>query len=350
MMKIEQKKIFLSHASKDKPLADKLVDLLTLGCAVDPNDILCTSLEGKGIPAGTSSFIQFLRAQIQKPDLVILLLSENFFASQFCVCELGAVWGMDLSYFPIVVPPLDKTKLKAVLAVAQAGDILNTTWLDELRDGVKEKVNVSVRTATWTVKRDEFLKTAEKTIASLPQPSLVPVEKLKEAEERYQVALADVQSKGEEIDLLKAHIDELEKCKDATQVKAITRKYSTAEEEFTRLRKQAQRSLTKLERATCLAIFWEFRGHDYAPSGDNEWEDVKVADSQDQIEVDEDNSMVTPNDDHPLVREAKSSLYTIEKFLHAEEQLKFIEALEKEHKFVIRLGNKDFWSEFLVKV
>ena len=155
---MQQKKIFLSHASKDKSLAESLADLLTAGCAVNPNDILCTTLEGKGIPAGTSSFIEYLRQQIQKPNLVILLLSENFFASAFCLCELGAVWGMDLPNFPLVVPPLDKGDLKATLAATQAGDVTNPSYLDELRDVVQRTLGTSVPTPTWNVKRDAFLK------------------------------------------------------------------------------------------------------------------------------------------------------------------------------------------------
>ncbi len=52
-----EKSIFISHTSKDKELVDKLVDLLTSGCGVDPNIILCTSLEGKDGRIGRISCI-----------------------------------------------------------------------------------------------------------------------------------------------------------------------------------------------------------------------------------------------------------------------------------------------------
>jgi len=347
---MKQKKIFLSHASKDKPLADKVADLLTHGCDVSPNEILCTSLEGKGIPAGTSSFIEFLRGQIQQPELVVFLLSQNFFASHFCLCELGAVWGMSLPFFPLIVPPAEKSQLKAVLAVAQAGNINDKAWLDELRDDVRKKLSVSVPTATWNVKRDAFLKGAAEIIKNLPQPATVELEKLQEAQAQYQAALAEVEAKEREIGQLKNQIAELEKCKDAAQVNAINRKYSTSDDEFDQLCKRAKKSLNRLKRATCIALFFEFRNRDYVPSGEDAWEDVKSAHSVQQIEVDEDNNVVTSNDDHPLVTEAKAALYALEKFLDGKQQIKFVESQTKEHKFPIALGNKDFWSEFLVEV
>ena len=129
-MALKKTRIFISHALKDKALADKLVDLLTSGCAVSPNDVLCTSLEGKGIPPGTPSFIAYLQEQLQNPELVILLVSENFFASPICLCELGAVWGMGLPNIPLVVPPMKKSQLKATLALVQAGDITSSSYLD----------------------------------------------------------------------------------------------------------------------------------------------------------------------------------------------------------------------------
>jgi hypothetical protein len=52
IMVAQQKPIFLSHSYHDKALAEKLVTLLTNGCDVSRNAILCTSLPGMDIKVG----------------------------------------------------------------------------------------------------------------------------------------------------------------------------------------------------------------------------------------------------------------------------------------------------------
>jgi len=247
---MQQKKVFLSHASKDKLLADRLADLLTAGCAVAPNEILCTSLEGKGVPAGAPSFIEYLRQQVQEPNLVIPLLSESFFDSDFCLCELGAVWGMGLPSFPIVVPPMDKGRLRATLAVTQAGYVTSASYLHELGDAVSSRIGTSVPTSTWSVKRDAFLNGLDELLKSLPGPTSVSADRLREAQDQYQVALKEIAKKENEVNSLKHRVADLEKCKDKAQVRAADRDHSSSHERFEKLVDAAKTALRKLRTAT----------------------------------------------------------------------------------------------------
>ncbi|HUU17854.1 MAG TPA: TIR domain-containing protein [Sedimentisphaerales bacterium] len=347
-MQIENKTIFLSHALKDKVLADKLADLLTNGCAVDPNNILCTSLEGKGIPAGTPNFIEYLREQIREPRLVILLLSENYFASLFCLCELGAVWGMGLSCFPLVVPPTNRSKLRATLAVTQAGDITSQSYLDELRDMVKDKVRRHVPTATWSVKRDAFLNGLDDLIKSLPSPTHVPLEKLKAAEDKYKAALEDIRNKEKEIRTLKAQISDLEKCKDCDQVSAVARKYSTDDKVFGELCANTRSALENLEYATMVTLFWSIRGDNYRPKGRDEWDEVREAETREEVYVDDD--CCDLNEDHPRVEKAQEALDELQNFLSELKNPELKQRFERENEFPLSLTNKDFWSKFLARI
>jgi hypothetical protein len=84
------KSIFVSHAVADKEVADCVVDLLDTAMGIDVlKNVFCASPEGIKIPAG-SDFKQFIKEQIQEPQIVLLLISQNYFASQFCLAELGA--------------------------------------------------------------------------------------------------------------------------------------------------------------------------------------------------------------------------------------------------------------------
>ncbi len=342
---MQQKEIFLSHASKDKALADKLADLLTSGCDVSPNKILCTTLEGKGIPAGTSSFIEYLRQQIQKPRLVILLLSENFFASHFCLCELGAVWGMDLPSFPIVVPPLDKGKLKATLAVTQAGDVTSASYLDELRDKVQSTLGASVPTPTWNVKRDSFLNGLADVLSSLEGPSSVPAESLKAVEEKYQAAMTEVGNKEKEARTLRNQIDDLEKCKDSDQVRLVDRKYSSSQEQFEKLVALLKTAFGKVRRATISAIFCERRDEFCHWADRDEREDVREAEQRQEVIVYNDH--YTPNPEHIRVAKARDALRELDQFLRDKSQTDLIAKLEGDYEFPINLKNKEFWHRVL---
>lgn len=347
-VEVKPKAIFLSHASKDKALADMLADLLTSGCAVNPNDILCTSLEGKGIPAGSSSFIKFLHGQIQNPKLVILLLTENFFASHFCMCELGAVWGMELENFPLVVPPIERGKLKAVLTVAQAGEINNPASLDELRDAVKKLLGSEVPTATWTVKRDAFLGGLNEIIKSLERPGLVSAEELKAAKELYQAAMVEIGNKEKEAKAFKAQIADLEKCKDREQVKTVSRKYSNDQEQFEKLVNAAKNALQKIRNATAKAVFCDLRGECSFWEGEDEFASVEEASQLLEVQIFYDQrSFCKPKPEHIRVKKAQDALREIADFLKDESHYDFAVKLEEQFEFPINLGNKELWDKIL---
>jgi len=346
-----KKKILISHAAKDKSLADQIVDrLLNNGCDVPVSEIFCTSLEGSPIPPGSKNFIEVIRQNIQDPSLVILLLTENYFCSTFCQCELGATWAMDLPTFPLVVAPINKATLKATLAVTQAGDIDNASYLDELRDAVKACHGSEVKTARWNVKRDLFLKELPQVLAKLPKPTQVPADKLLEAEQKYDEALKELEADEEKISALNAQIAELKKCKDAVQVKAVTQKYSTSEKEFGGLQQKAQRALEKLQRATRVTLFRELRGDGYFPEGDEEWRDATAAEAVEQVKIHHGENSVASRDDHPRVREAEAALRELKNFLQDEKHANFVIGLEKEQKFPISVSNKDFWNAFLANI
>src|SRR5947207_2675047 len=120
MPRNRSKAVFVSHAACDKAIADKVVDLLNTGMGIDvQNDVFCTSLEGLKIPAG-EDFKNFIKVQIQEPKIVLLLIAQNYLASQFCLAELGASWAMSHRVIPILIPPIRFEDMKAVLSNVQS--------------------------------------------------------------------------------------------------------------------------------------------------------------------------------------------------------------------------------------
>ena len=81
-------KVFISHATDDKSLADALSDLIEAGIGLTHNQVFCTSIAGQGIPAG-QDFKHHIHNELANSLVVIALLTPNYYASAFCLCELG---------------------------------------------------------------------------------------------------------------------------------------------------------------------------------------------------------------------------------------------------------------------
>jgi hypothetical protein len=149
--------IFISHAAKDEQLVEEFVDLLQVGIGVHPDDMFCSSLPGMSIPTGTE-FVNYIKAQVTNPDLVLLVISSEFLDSHFCHHEVGASWALSLPVYPIIVPPLDYPDVRGVLTGTQMAKLDDKESLNDLRDDLTEKLGLKAyRTSHWERKRDKFL-------------------------------------------------------------------------------------------------------------------------------------------------------------------------------------------------
>ncbi len=150
-------RIFVSHAAKDEALVEEFVELLQVGVGIHPDDVFCSSLPGMDIPTG-SAFIEYIKSQVQNPELVILVISTEFLKSQFCHNEVGATWALSLPVFPILVPPVEYGDVRGVLFGTQASRIEDKEKLNDLRGDLTERLKLApLRTSHWERKRDKFL-------------------------------------------------------------------------------------------------------------------------------------------------------------------------------------------------
>lgn len=333
--------IFLSHSSADEKLVEALSDLLTTGCGIRGDQIIITTLPGQGIPAGDPNYIAWLQDRLANSALVVLLLSPNYFESKFCLCEMGATWGLKKPCFPLVVPPLKKSEVKAVMAVSQNLNVNDESCLDELRDQVRELLKSELKTAIWTVKRDAFLKKLPRTLKNLPQPDKVERSVLDAAEAKYAASLEEVAAKEEAISDLKEQVAELEKLKDRAQVTKVRAKYSSLSDQFDSLCEAAGKALRNVELATSDLLFNE-RGGPGQPVMDADWyESANRAASNREIDNEDGYSV---NMDHPRVRKADAALDDLKRFIDGLPDERFQADFEEEHDFPLSLSNKEFWQ------
>jgi hypothetical protein len=174
----KQGRIFVSHAEKDKKLAEGFVDLLEYGMGVRHEAIVYTSRETQAVTPG-AYFGEYLRQAINDCELFICLVSTNLYASKFALCELGAAWGARKTIIPVLVPPLGPKDLEAVLEGVHGVELLEQDKLTGLYDLVRERLTISADASRWSLRVRRFLKEAQELLAQRaeekPEPAGHPV-------------------------------------------------------------------------------------------------------------------------------------------------------------------------------
>lgn len=102
---VAQKKIFLSHCSKDKKYGDALRSFL-VGIGLKNSQIIYTSYPANKIPIGENIY-DYLRNNINSDVFIIFLLSNDYFESAPCLNEMGAAWVFKSNYECFYTPEFD---------------------------------------------------------------------------------------------------------------------------------------------------------------------------------------------------------------------------------------------------
>jgi hypothetical protein len=159
-------KIFISHAWKDK-LIDALyseVIILLEAMGVKSDQIFCTSFEGDGISPGENS-LEAIKNELNANTLVLFILSENFYKSRVCLCEMGAAWVLSKKHVPIVVPPFKYEDIKGVIPLTQGVSLNDKYKLNSLKETIVEAMLLgNVDNNIREFKRDRALKNIEDCI------------------------------------------------------------------------------------------------------------------------------------------------------------------------------------------
>lgn len=98
--------VFISHSHNDKVLAEAVTQLLRDTVDLNGGKIRCTSTYGADLAIG-SKFAKQLRRDIKASEVILAILSVSSIASQFCMVELGAAWGLKKPIKPLLAPGFD---------------------------------------------------------------------------------------------------------------------------------------------------------------------------------------------------------------------------------------------------
>ncbi len=343
------KPIFISHAAVDQAIADKVVDLLSNGMAINVHDdVFCSSLEGLSVPPG-KDFVNFIREQIQQPKIVVMLISQNYLVSQFCLAELGASWAMAHRAIPMLVPPVRYSDLKAVLVNIAALTITDSNdWNDALvvfQEAVGAKPNVN----RWERKRDEFLEAISPLLAQQKAPSIVPLAKLEVAEHRVCAANEEIKGLEAKLAQVRESYNCIKKLKNANEVARAERENLPAWAQFESLERAAKKALDPLPAIVREAIYYRCRHETLewpAYGNEDESEAMKRAIEQEFLD-DKEERGVEVNTGDPKVARAIEKLSELRAYIdeHAEE---LAGPYEGAHDHELSFTSRRYWEARLI--
>lgn len=344
---MSSKPIFISHATSDKVLADKFVTLMEGGIGIPDHQVFCTSLEGLGIPSG-EDFIQFIKGQIQAPKAVVILLTPHYFASQFCLCELGASWGMAHRAFPMLLPPLEVEELKGILKVTQILRIHLKAGLNQFQNEISEVLGIKPKAfAIWEKKRDEFLDWIIVYMKDYVGPEKVEPKVHSLLQKNYAEAKEALCESENEIQKLKKRLEKISLLKNEDEVSDIVAEDLTELEQFDSLVDSAKEKMAELPTVVNDALYYHFKSEElpWPEAGYSNTDDkIKlIKDAVDSEFLEEGKSGMVLNEEDPLVSDALDALGDLQSFTKTA-SMEFCDFYRTKYKQQLSFTNKRFWD------
>ncbi len=342
-------KLFISHAANDRPLVEAFVDLLESGVGVPHKAIFCSSLKGQSIKPG-EDFVESIREHLSESVCVLSLISEAYYASAFCMCELGGVWVLSKSFLPVIVPPVDHASLKAVLGGLQVSKVAAEDDLDELRDELLKRLDIDGHdTPRWNAKRKKFSAALPDLLDKIKYKGPVPRDKHAKVEKELASYAKAYEERDAELSKLKETIQELKKLKDAKSVAKVVRKNLEESEVFEQLVEDARKALKSLARSVREAMYYRSRRDDYYPEDSDAWEDVKRPLEYGELELTDDEKAVAPNSSSSKVHKAMQAVDALAKWLESDEATEdFASWYDTEYEGEVPdISNRGFWERHL---
>ncbi|MFK7787511.1 MAG: toll/interleukin-1 receptor domain-containing protein [Crocinitomicaceae bacterium] len=153
----KEKKLFISHSSKDSLYVEQLIDIIE-NIGVPSDKIFCSSFEDYGIRLG-EDFLARLKKELNHDVLVVFVLSNNFYASPISLCEMGATWMQTNEHIPMLIPPFDYESVKGVIPNTQGMKINDKNKMNSFKERLESFFSIeSTSFSIWERKRDNSLK------------------------------------------------------------------------------------------------------------------------------------------------------------------------------------------------
>lgn len=337
-------KIFISHSSNDKKIAESFVDnILLLGMNLTTNDVFCTSSEGMGIKSG-EEWRNRIRDEITGADIILLMITPNYKASEICLNEMGAAWITDAVVIPLIIGEITYQSA-GVIAEPKQIEKLDEYGLSRLCETIKENFpNLKFNVSVWESKRRKFIKELSEYLELNPFPKAYSQNEIRKEIEKLARLQADFDKLLDENVRLSEEIEKLKKCKDAGEVYLIEKEYKNTDVlvQFKEILKETKENLNKVSPVVHTVIFNDYCGRNLDVSILFK-EDLAKAEAQNYIE--HNNGVYIPIYKKRIMSSIKESLIKLDDFL-TDLDIKDEEVIKQTYD-TIDINDLDFWTDVI---
>jgi hypothetical protein len=333
------KRIFVSHASKDKPLVEFFVEqVLRLGLEVATDDIFCTSLEGMGIRDG-DDFREEIRLRLEGARLVLLVVTPNYKASEVCLNEMGAAWASNKPVIALAVEPIDYKSVGVFMEPTQIPKLSDAISLSNLKDRITKELGLpGTKTDLWDAKKKAFLSGLKAKVAECQFSTILSRREIDDivAENRNlrtQLARASASQDGEAV--VPAGI--------ASNPDQVASEFSMDEmASFQVLKESAKKALEPFQPVVKAIILSNHTKHDYQPP--QGFEGVLSSAIRKYVLIERDDGYQS-NRKNTDVENAFTCLKKLEAFLQVTRSPTFHAVYNKKFQSEANIKSQAFWEE-----
>ena len=296
--------------------------------------------------------VDFIKSQITSPKIVILLLTPQYYNSNFCLCELGAAWALSHKVIPIIVEPLTYNDVKDVLTGVQLLKIKDKVDLNQFQGEIIEALNFTAKSfARWEVKRDIFLEYISANDFSLSSTTVSKLEfdKLKK---KYEGSVTEIKELINDNDSKDKLIRTIKELKDKDDVLELLKEDMSSFDEFKEVKKSCVEALNNLPSIVVDALYYKYRGealHWPGYGDDYRSDSIKEAIEADYLVDEGDGEGISVVTDDPKIRKA---IKVIDDFNILVDNLQldedFVEFYENEFDHRLEFKSKRFWDQHLI--
>jgi len=149
-------KLFISHSSQDDPKIKPFIDLIE-DIGIPHNLIFYSSHPAYGVSLGENIFSR-LRTELEGDVFALFMLSDHFYKSPVCLCEMGAVWIKSNKQIPILIPPFDFNAVQGVFPGSLGFKLDDKKQLNNFKGELESYFKLTpINYTRWEEKRDEYL-------------------------------------------------------------------------------------------------------------------------------------------------------------------------------------------------
>jgi len=149
-------KLFISHSSQDDSKIKPFIDLIE-DIGVPHSQIFYSSHPAYGVGLGENIFTR-LKTELEGNVFALFMLSENFYKSPVCLCEMGAVWVKSSKQIPILIPPFDYNSIQGVFPNSLGFKLDDKKQLNNFKSELESYFNLTpINFTRWEEKREEYL-------------------------------------------------------------------------------------------------------------------------------------------------------------------------------------------------